>query len=101
MGRDGYVRVAYPGILFPFGHRCYLVKITEREIKHRDTPVAYLWQRWFIVLRQPTRAYPPSDLDNPFGQVTISPLVTPDIDTPPEDSSRSCPPATGCRSRSR
>ena len=20
MGRDGYVRVAYPGILFPFGH---------------------------------------------------------------------------------
>ena len=35
MGRDGYVRVAYPGILFPFGHRCFLVKITEREIKHR------------------------------------------------------------------
>jgi hypothetical protein len=85
MGRDGYVRVAYPGILFPFGHRCFLVKISEREIKHRDTPVAYLWQRWFVIVRQPTRAYPPIDLDNPFGQVTISPLVTPDIDRPPED----------------
>lgn len=84
MGRDGYVRVAYSGILFPFGHRCFLVKITEREIKHRDKPVAYLWQRWFIVLRQPTRSYAPDERDNPFGQVTISPLVTPDIDKPPE-----------------
>jgi hypothetical protein len=83
MGRDGYVRVAYPGILFPFGHRCFLVKITEREIKHRDTPVAYLWQRWFIIVRQPTRTYAPTDRDNPFGQVTVSPLVTPDIDKPP------------------
>ncbi len=83
MGRDGYVRVVYPGFLFPFGHRCFLVKVTEREIKHRDAPVAYLWQRWFIILRQPTRTYPPEDLDNPFGQVTVSPLVTPDIDKPP------------------
>lgn len=83
MGRDGYVRVVYPGFLFPFGHRCYLVKITEREIKHRDHPVAYLWQRWFIIVRQPTRGYG-SDRDNPFDQVTLSPLVTPDIDAPPE-----------------
>ncbi|NUU18537.1 hypothetical protein HP550_14875 [Cellulomonas humilata] len=85
MGRDGYVRVAYPGFLFPFGHRCYLVKVTEREIKHRATPVAYLWQRWFILVRQPTRTYPRGDRDNPFGQVTVSPLVTPDIDKPPAD----------------
>ncbi|MCW2636375.1 MAG: hypothetical protein JWQ99_2742 [Blastococcus sp.] len=85
MGRDGYVRLAYPGFLFPFGHRCFLVKITEREVKHRDAPVAYLWQRWFIVLRQPTRSYPADDRDNPFGQVTVSPLVTPDIDPPTGD----------------
>ncbi len=85
MGRDGYVRVVYPGFLFPFGHRCYLVKLTEREIKHRDRPVAYLWQRFFIIVRQPTRSYPDTDRDNPFGQVTISPLVTPDIDPPAED----------------
>jgi hypothetical protein len=95
MGRDGYVRVAYPGILFPFGHRCFLVKITEREIKHRDTPVAYLWQRWFIIVRQPTRGYPATDFDNPFGQVTISPLVTPDIDKPPEDQQPFVPTRNG------
>lgn len=84
MGRDGYVRVVYPGFLFPFGHRCYLVKITEREVKHRDTPVAYLWQRWFLIVRQPTRTYDIKERDNPFRQVTISPLVTPDIDVPSE-----------------
>lgn len=83
MGRDGYVRVAYPGFLFPFGHQCYLVKVTEREVRHREDPVAYLWQRWFILLRRPTLSYPETNLDNPFGQVTISPLVTPDIDPPP------------------
>ncbi len=95
MGRDGYVRVAYPGFLFPFGHRCFLVKITEREIKHRDTPVAYLWQRWFIIVRQPTRTYPPTDLDDPFGQVTLSPLVTPDIDKPPENQQPFVPSRNG------
>ncbi|WP_146617496.1 hypothetical protein [Arthrobacter globiformis] len=84
MGRDAYVRVVYPGFLFPFGHRCFLVKVTEREVKHRDVPVAYLWQRWFILIRQPDRAYPEEDRDNPFTHVTISPLVTPDIDPPPE-----------------
>ncbi|NMR19069.1 hypothetical protein [Cellulomonas fimi] len=95
MGRDAYVRVAYPGLLFPFGHRCFLVKVTEREIKHRDDPVAYLWQRWFIILRQPTRTYPPTDRDNPFGQVTVSPLVTPDIDKPPEDQQPFVPTRNG------
>ena len=85
MGRDAYVRVVYPGFLFPFGHRCYLVKITEREVKHRDAPVAYLWQRTYIIVREPTRTYLPSDRDNPFGRVTVSPLVTPDIDAPPGD----------------
>lgn len=95
MGRDGYVRVAYPGFLFPFGHRCYLVKVTEREIRHRDTPVAALWQRWFILLRQPTRTYPPEDRDNPFAQVTLSPLVTPDIDKPPEDQQPFVPSGNG------
>lgn len=95
MGRDGYVRVAYPGLLFPFGHRCFLVKITEREIKHRDTPIAYLWQRWFIILRQPTRTYPATDLDNPFGRVTLSPLVTPDIDKPPENAQPFVPSRNG------
>ncbi|MDQ2783311.1 hypothetical protein [Lapillicoccus sp.] len=81
MGRDAYVRVAYPGFLFPFGHRCILVKVTERRIDNRSKPVAYLWQRTFIIIRQPTRTY--TDLDNPFRQVTVGPLVTPDLDKPP------------------
>lgn len=92
MGRDSYVRLAYPGILFPFGHRCLLVEVTERRIAHRDHPVAYLWQRRFIVLREPTRRYPQeqqdsprSNRDNPFATVTIRPLVTPDLDPDPSD----------------
>lgn len=85
MGRDGYVRVVTPGILFPFGHRCYLVRITEREIKHRDNPKAALWQRRFLIVRQPSRSYDAGFRDNPFAQVTISPLVTPDLEKPPDD----------------
>ncbi len=84
MGRDARVRVAYPGFLFPFGHRCYLVRVVEREIKHREQPAAYLWERWFIVLRQPSRSYPEQARDNPFGQVSVGPLVTPDIEAPPD-----------------
>ena len=100
MGRDGYVRVAYPGFLFPFGHRCVLVKVTQREVKHRDSPRRVLWQRWFIILREPTREYSTTDRDNPFGSVTVSPLVTPDIEEPPAVGGRSCPRGMASRSRS-
>lgn len=95
MGRDGYVRTAYPGFLFPFGHRCLLVAVTQREIKHRQVPAAYLWQRWFIIVRQPTRSYPDTDRDNPFGQVTLGPMVTPDLDEPPADRSPFVPSRNG------
>ena len=33
MGRDQYVRVVYPGYLYPFGHQAALVKLTERKMK--------------------------------------------------------------------
>ena len=85
MGRDTYVRVAYPGFLFPFGHRCTLFKLSERAVRHRDAPVAHLWQRWFLVVREPTRRYPADQRDNPFAQVTLSPLVTPDLEPPADD----------------
>lgn len=91
MGRDGYVRVAYPGFLFPFGHRCLLVQVVQREIKNRGAPTAYLWKRQFILIRQPTRTYPERaadgtllNHDNPFAQLTIGPMVTPDLDPPRE-----------------
>src|SRR5439155_10153069 len=54
-GRDHYVRIVYEGILFPFGHKASLVKITERKFHSSPSgsaagsPVAYLFQRMYIV----------------------------------------------------
>lgn len=95
MGRDTYVRVAYPGFFFPFGHRCTLVKLTERSVRHRDAPVAHLWQRWFLIVREPTRRYPGEQRDNPFAEVTLSPLVTPDLDPPADDGQPFVPRRSG------
>ena len=50
-GRDNYVRVVEPYYLFPFGHRCSLITITERKIKEPDNPQARLYQRKFITIR--------------------------------------------------
>ncbi|MCA1781444.1 MAG: hypothetical protein LC679_04485 [Intrasporangiaceae bacterium] len=76
-GRDTYVRIAYPGFLYPFGHRAELVEITERRI-HEGTRTAYLRKRHFIVLRERTRAW--VERDTPLVQVTLEPAVTPDLD---------------------
>lgn len=80
LGRDQFVRVAYPGYLFPFGHRCALIKITERKIDSATNPVAYLRQRQFLIISEPLRSYGSRDL--PFRQVEIRPLVTPNIADP-------------------
>ena len=80
MGRDQYVRVVYPGYLFPFGHQAALVKVTERKIKSPTTPYAALYQRMFLVIGERTRSYGQSDL--PFTRVDIRPLVTPNLDFP-------------------
>ena len=80
MGRDQYVSVVYPGYLFPFGHRCTMVKITERKIYGQANPKAILYQRKFLVVGQPTRAYTSREM--PFRQVTLRPLVTPNIMDP-------------------
>jgi hypothetical protein len=80
MGRDQYVKVTYPGYLFPFGHRCSLIKVTERRIDAGGAPIAYLYQRFFIVVRQPIRYF--TDLDMPFTQVQLRPIVTPNLDDP-------------------
>jgi hypothetical protein len=82
MGRDSYVRLTYPGFLFPFGHRCELVKLTERKV-HEPSRTAYLRQRFFIVLRETVRSW--SQRDTPLHQVTLEPLVTPDLDPVPEE----------------
>ena len=80
MGRDQYVRVAYPGYLFPFGHLAALIKVTERKVLERADPQARLYQRKFLVIPGPVRGFDQRDL--PFKQVRLLPTVTPDIDDP-------------------
>ena len=93
MARDHYVRVVYKGYLFPFGHRASLVKVTERKFHNRlNGNPAYLRQRIFIVVREPERIYPLTELKNgdghqydlafPFTRVRITTLVTPLLDKP-------------------
>lgn len=87
-GRDQFVRVMYPGYLYPLGHRATLVKITERKIRGTATgpganflnPTAALYQRMFIVLGDIRLPYGSRDL--PFTSVALSPIVTPDLDDP-------------------
>ena len=81
MGRDQYVRVVYPGYLYPIGHQAALVKVTERKMKDVSPSLAGLYQRKFLVIGEPLRTYSDTH-DFPFVQVGIRPLVTPTIDDP-------------------
>jgi hypothetical protein len=81
MGRDQYVRVVYPGYLYPLGHQTALVKVTERKMKQVSPSYAGLYQRKFLVIGEPLRTYSDTH-DFPFIQVGIRPLVTPPLDDP-------------------
>jgi hypothetical protein len=88
MARDQYVRVIYRGYLLPYGHRAVLLKITERKFFYREdaqTPgnIAYLYQRMFILVRQPTKSY--SRRDMPLRTVTFKTRVTPNLVDPTEN----------------
>jgi hypothetical protein len=85
MARDHYVRVMYAGYLFPFGHRASLVKVTERKFYYEGEGkstrvVAYLFQRMFIIVREPTRTYDNRTI--PFRTVTFKTRITPNLDLP-------------------
>jgi hypothetical protein len=80
MGRDQFVRVVYPGFLYPFGHRAALIKLTERKMKDASPSIAGLYQRKFIVVGEPEKVYDQNDL--PMTRVRVAPLVTPTIDDP-------------------
>jgi hypothetical protein len=95
MGRDHYVRVVYKGYLFPFGHRASLIKITERKFCRAPSggKTAYLFQRMYIVVREPEKSFGTSNLRNPdsgasydlqmpWKRVRITTLVTPDLKDP-------------------
>jgi hypothetical protein len=99
LGRDHYVRIVRKGYLYPFGHRASLIKVTERKFATvaigegraaTDRRVAYLFQRYFIVVREPVKRYPaPGQPDggwaNPFTRIRITSLTTPIIDAPVHD----------------
>jgi hypothetical protein len=88
LGRDDFVRVMYPGFLFPFGHEAVLVKIAERKAQPASSGAfqghdgAYLRLRFFIVVRNPLRDYstspgvPFAGRGLPFGSVRMATLVT-------------------------
>jgi hypothetical protein len=91
--RDHYVRIVYDGYLYPFGHRASLVKVTERTVRAPDptvstSPVAYLRQRMFIVVREREKTYNGAPYtfagrEMPLRQkVRVETRVTPEIDPP-------------------
>ena len=92
MGRDHEVKVVYAGFLLPFGHKVSLVKLTQRKIaRGPNGPVAYLFQRMFIVVREPEKQFTAAtvlngdtraDLAMPLKTVRILTAVTPDLDNP-------------------
>ncbi|MCX7599601.1 MAG: hypothetical protein N2512_12160, partial [Armatimonadetes bacterium] len=88
MGRDQYVSVVYAGYLFPFGHRACLVKVTERKFYPSGQGyVAYLFQRYFLRVREPVKYYPAYGQANnarrmPLRMVRILTLVTPTLRAP-------------------
>ena len=100
-GREHYVRIVYEGFLYPFGHRASLVKVTERKVLAPDggtgfnpasSPVAYLRQRMYIIVREREKIYTAEPFqyagrEMPFAaQVRVKIAVTPDIDPPEADN---------------
>lgn len=96
-GREHYVRIVYEGFLHPFGHRASLVKVTERKVLAPDggpgdnpagSPVAYLRQRMYIIVREREKTYTAEPYryagrEMPFDAlVRVKVAVTPDIDPP-------------------
>lgn len=96
MGRDHYVRVVYKGLLYPFGHRASLIKVSERRF-HRDRSgnPAYLRQRLFVIVRERERVYAHPEYfvheggdtvflhrRMPLASVRILTTVTPSLDSP-------------------
>ncbi|MFI5305786.1 MAG: hypothetical protein ACHQ53_00460 [Polyangiales bacterium] len=85
LGRDFYVELHYSGVLYPFGHRAERVKITERKFHPLAPHTAYLWQREFILVREPVKSYASELRQLPFTEVHVKTLTTPDLSNPPSD----------------
>ena len=87
-GRDHYVRIVYEGRFKDFGHRASLVKVTERRFEVATpgaSPVAYLRQYMYVVVREPEKVYTGLVHDGrgmPFRRIRLTTLVTPHINYP-------------------
>ena len=94
-GRDHYVRIVYEGELLPFHNRAALVKVTERKFKEQGgLVVAHLYQRIFIVVREPEKVFADTDRGMPFKKV-VSPRSS--RRTSPTRTSASVPGRSGSR----
>jgi hypothetical protein len=90
-GRDHYVRIVYDGCLYPTKHPASLVKVTERRFRDVDgSPVAYLSQHMYVIVRRPEMEYPDNSSaagrGMPLKRVRLTTLVTPPIAHPTETS---------------
>jgi len=89
-GRDSYVRIVRSGYLFPFALRAVWITITDREfqVSPDGDVVAYLVQRQYVEITQPTRTYegkspePYAGRRNPLRTITAKTLASPPIDAP-------------------
>jgi len=91
-GRDVYVKIVSRGYMFPLGHRAVFIELIERAFV--PDPVngsfyadAYLGKKTYVRVVKPTMAYPAfgqpfNANDWPFRQVTITTLVSPQLDDP-------------------
>jgi hypothetical protein len=92
-GRDVYVKIVSRGWMLPLGHRAIFIEVIERAFV--PDPVngsfyadAYLGRKTYVRVIQPVKAYPafgqPFDANDwPFRQVTITTLVSPQLDPSP------------------
>ena len=72
-GRDHYVRIVYEGELLPYHNRAALVKVTERKFKEQGgLIVAQLFQRNFIVVREPEKRFTDDDFGMIFKKVVLT-----------------------------
>lgn len=85
-GRDGFVQIVNRGVLYPFGHACVEVVVTERALRaDTGTRGAYLLQRQFLVVTERRRRYPGAPgLPHqgrafPFREVEVVTRQTPDF----------------------
>ncbi|QKE84417.1 hypothetical protein [Arthrobacter sp. NEB 688] len=84
-GRDQYVRVVYPGYLFPLGQPTVRVKLTQRSIRPQADPRAGLVQRQFLVVIDPHRDHTAVH-GLPWTSTRIAPGATPALDPPGDDT---------------